>query len=146
MGSSILTICGDYHFGDNPGVFQNATYIGYQLVLPLRKTWIDGNSAKVVFMFETHDIETWGNWDGHKVAINGTEIGRIKDSGNSAGQTETVAIELSRTEFLRLLGSTDNFNLSIELEKQPASPGLADDFVLTRVATSDSLALALGWK
>jgi hypothetical protein len=145
MSNSILLISGSYHFGDNPGAFQNATYVGYQLVLPVRKIWLDERAEKLTFHFTTHDVETWGDWKGHKVSINGTEIGRIKEAGQ-AGASEITKLSLRRCEFVELLDGKDNFNLGIELEKQPAYPRLADDFVLTRIATSDNLALVLGWK
>ena len=146
MPNPILVLSGKYHFGDNAGVFQNATYIGHQLVLPVRKTWLDDKADTVAFYFSTHDVETWGDWKGHKVAINGTEIGRIKDVADTVGEIETTKLELTKAEFIKLLDRSDNFSLSIELEKQITLPGLADDFVLTRIATSDNLAVVLGWK
>ena len=56
----ILVITGDYHFGDNAGIFQEASYIGYCLKLPLRKTWINN-----ILMYE-------GEW------VNGNRHGKGK--------------------------------------------------------------------
>jgi hypothetical protein len=44
------------------------------------------------------------------------------------------------------LGGEDNFLLAVELERQAASPGLADDFVLWRIETDGTFAASLGWK
>ena len=145
MAIPILVVCGSYHLGDNPGIFQNSTYVGHQLVLPLRKVWMDDRAEKVSFFVGTHDVETLGNWKGHRVSLNGTEIGRIKNTGGVVGAAETVKFEVRREDLLRILGEKDNFLLTVEYEKQAATPGLGDDFVLTRIATSETLSLALGW-
>ena len=146
MANLILVVCGSYHLGDNPGIFQNSTYVGHQLVLPVRKIWLDERAEKVAFYFGTHDVETLGQWKGHLVTINDTEIGRIKNTSGEAGMAGTSKIEVRRDDLLQILGGEDNFTLAIEYEKQPATPGLGDDFVLTRIATSETLSVTLGWK
>ena len=146
MANLILVVSGSYHLGDNPGIFQNSTYVGHQLVLPLRKIWMDDRADKVVFFFGTEDVETLGQWKGHRVTINGAEIGRIKNTGGTSGTAETMRIEIKLEEFLRILDGKDNFTLAIEYEKQPSMPGLGDDFVLTRIATSETISVALGWQ
>ena len=143
--SRILVITGNYHFGDNAGVFQDALYIGHLFALPLHKTWINNAATNVSFFFTTHDVETWGTWDGHKVSINGNEIGHLKDPANTYGRNEEFQIDVPLADFNSYLGGNDNFTLQVELEKQPAMPGLADDFVLTRVETAD-LAVRVGWQ
>lgn len=146
MKGSILVISGDYHFGDSPGIFQGATYVGHRLALPLRKQWINEEAESVAFLLLTHDVETWGQWQGHRVLINDVEIGRIKDSGDTSGQGEQTVITMKRVAFHKLLGGSDQFTLSVELERQVPSPGLSDDFVLTRIDTSADLAVSVGWK
>ena len=146
MANSILVVSGSYHLGDNPGIFQNSTYVGHQLVLPVRKTWLDERADKFAFYFSTQDVETLGNLKGHRVTINGTDIGRIKNTGGTAGTSETMKLEVKRDDLLKILNEKDNFTLAIEYEKQLGMPGLGDDFVLTRIATSENLSVALGWK
>ena len=146
MANSILVVSGSYHLGDNPGIFQNSTYVGHQLVLPLQKIWLDERADKVAFYFGTTDVETLGQWKGHRVMINGAEIGRIKNTGGMTGTAETIKLELSHQDLLKLLDGKDNFLLAIEYEKQPAQAGMGDDFVLTRIATSETLSVSLGWK
>ena len=146
MANQILVVSGSYHFGDNPGIFQNSTYVGHQLVLPLRKTWLDERADKMAFYFGTQDVETLGNWKGHRVTLNGTEIGRIKNTGGSTGMAETVKLDIKQDDLLKLLGGDDNFSLAIEYEKHATAAGMGDDFVLTRIATSENLSVSLGWK
>ena len=146
MAKPILVVCGSYHFGDLPGIFQASTYVGHQLVLPVRKAWLDERADQVAFYFSTHDVETLPAWRGHRVTINGTEIGRIKNHGHTAGDVDTTKLEIGLDALHKLLDGKDNFTLAIELEKRPTHPGESDDFVLTRIATSANLSVALGWR
>ena len=146
MANLILVVSGSYHLGDNPGIFQNSTYVGHQLVLPLRKMWLDDRAEKVSFYFSTTDVETLGQWKGHRVTINGAEIGRIKNTGGTSGTAETMKVEVKLNDLVRLLDGQDHFTLAVEYEKQPATPGQGDDFVLTRIATSETLSVTLGWQ
>lgn len=142
----IVFVTGRYQLGNNPGIFQDATYVGHEIRLPFVKTWLDPNATQIGLQFYTHDIETWGSWSGHRVAINGTEIGRLKDPADTQGSLEMFSIVVSRTSLEAILNGDDNFILSIELDRQPAHPGLADDFVLTRIESDGSFAAMLGWK
>ena len=146
MTKPILVVRGSYHFGDSPGIFQDATYVGHQLVLPLRKTWLDDRADVFAFYFSTEDVETVGDWKGHRVLINGAEIGRIKNHGHTAGNADTVRLDVKHDDLMRILDGKDNFTLTIELEKRHATPGISDDFVLTRISTSVGFSVALGWE
>lgn len=141
----ILVITGDYHLGDNPGVFQEALYLGHVLALPFHKTWINDEASNVSFFFTTHDVETWGTWNGHKVSVNGHEIGRLKEAASTYGRNEEFQFDVPLADFESYLGGNDNFTLQVDLEKQPTMPGLADDFVLTRIETGE-LAVRVGWQ
>lgn len=145
MVDTILTVSGSYHLGDNPAVFQDAVYIGHRLELPLRVVWEDSEAVDIGFVFETHDVETWGASLGHKVTVNATEIGRLKDPVNQLDRHEEFVLTLSKSDFDTLLGGNMNFLLSVELESLDADPGHSDDFVITRISTQH-LALSLGWK
>ena len=78
--TNILLIAGRYQLGNNEGLFQDAHDVGYGLELPFRKTWIDTDAKEIGFVFHTTDVETWGDWKGHRVAINGQEIGAAQGS------------------------------------------------------------------
>jgi hypothetical protein len=142
----IVLITGRYQLGNDAGLFQDALYIGFELKLPFTKTWIDPSATDITFIFYTHDVETWGTWSGHRVSINGVEIGRLKDPDDVQGVSEVFRLAVPRTTLDAALGSEDNFVLAVELDRQPASPGFADDFVLWRMETDGTFAASLGWK
>jgi hypothetical protein len=142
----IVLITGRYQFGNDAGLFQDAVYVGFELSLPLTKTWLDPTAKDVVFIFYTHDVETWGHWNGHRVAINDTEIGRLKDPDDAQGTNEVFRLSVPVADLNNALGGKDTFLLSIELEVQPATPGLSDDFVLWRIETDGTFSARLGWK
>jgi len=142
----IVLITGRYQLGNDAGIFQDALYIGFELKLPFTKTWIDSSATDITFIFYTHDVETWGTWIGHRVSINGVEIGRLKDPDDVQGASEVFRLVVPRTTLDSALGGKDNFVLTVELEREPAMPGLADDFVLWRIESDGTFAASLGWK
>lgn len=144
--ANILLVAGCYHLGDNAGAFQHAVYVGHALELPFKKTWIDPAAQTVTFLFATTDVETWGDWKGHAVTINGSEIGRLKDATDAQGPREGFSIPVRTSSLNALLNGRDEFTLRIELETQTAFPGMADDFIITRIETDGTLAAKLGWK
>ncbi len=144
--TNILWVAGRYQLGDDPGLFQDAHYVGHALELPFRKTWIDDSAQTVTLLIHTTDVETWGAWQGHSVLLNGTEVGRLKDASDTQGGTEIFQLPLARGTLDGILSGEDNFLLRVEIERQPSQPGLADDFVLTRIETDGTFAAKLGWK
>ncbi|MES1973380.1 MAG: hypothetical protein V4472_13055 [Pseudomonadota bacterium] len=144
--TDILWVAGRYQLGNDPGLFQDAAYVGQELALPFRKTWVDTAAASVSIFISTTDVETWGTWDGHKVFINTTEIGRLKDPNDQDGPVERFELSMTPAAFDAALQGRDEFVLRIVLETQIASPGMSDDFVVTRIGSPGSIAAKLGWK
>jgi hypothetical protein len=144
--TDILWVAGRYQLGNDPGLFQDAAYVGQGLALPFKKTWIDPNATVVKLIIHTTDVETWGNWSGHAVLINNIEVGRLKDPTDTMGSIERFELSIPVSTMNAALGGKDEFALRVELEIQPAQPGLSDDFVLTRIASDESFAAKLGWK
>jgi hypothetical protein len=146
---TILVVTGNYQLGNNPGLFQEAPYVGLLLRLPLSITWLDTTKPEVKILIETHDIETWGKWMGHAVLLNGQEIGRLKDPDDTLGRLERFEIVIPMAAFVTITGysagKTATVTFEIVLETQPALPGFADDFVFTRLETSDVVVMKLGW-
>lgn len=62
------------------------------------------------FVFHTTDVETWGDWKGHRVAINGQEIGRLKDPSDTYGPAEVFTIKVPTATLEKILSGKDNFN------------------------------------
>jgi len=129
MNDAVVLLTGAYHLGNNPGVFQDAQYVGLRLEFPARLTWKP--PAAVELIFYTHDIETWGGTGGHAVTINDTEVGRLKDVVNTHHPTEITSITIDKSVFDNAVGGEDTFRLGITV----TGGSLADDFVLTRVET-----------
>ena len=142
---AILWASTNYHLGDNPGIFQDACYVGHVLRLPFRKAWIDPEASGVVLRVHTRDVETWADRLGHKVSINEREVGRLKDASDALGGTEVFAFSVTRPELDDALAGGDHFTLSIELDLGTAGPRLSDDFVVTRIESDGTFAAALGW-
>jgi hypothetical protein len=149
VANTILVVTGSYQFGNNPGLFQDALYVGRSLDFPITISYLDESGPTVSFFFETHDIETWGAWKGHQVLLNGAEIGRLKDPNNTSGRLEQFEIQMQMSTFIQLVkysaGKPAKADLEIVLDMQSPAPGLADDFVLTRIETSENVVVELGW-
>jgi hypothetical protein len=90
-------------------------------------------------------VETWADHLGHKVSINETEVGRLKDAADVLGRTEVFEFAMARPELEDALAGGDRFTLSIELDLGITGPRLADDFVVTRIESDGTFAAALGW-
>ena len=58
-----------------------------------------------------------------------------QDQFESAIETHVLGVD--KTQFITIVGTTRRFDLSIVVERQPAHPGLVDDFVLMRIDTLD---------
>lgn len=147
MTTKVLIVAGQYHLGDNAGLFQDATFVGYTLALPLTVTLDTENADGVTFQIETHDIETWGSddWLGHRVRLTvgreSIEVGRLKDPNDQNGRLEVFRFTIARTEIERLLGGqSGSVVLTVEVEKHGANLGLSDDFVLTRIEVTGATA------
>ncbi len=147
MTTKVLVLAGQYHLGDNAGLFQDATFVGYTLALPLTVTLDTEDADGVTFQIETHDIETWGSddWLGHPVRLTrrdeDIEIGRLKDPNDQIGRLEIFRLTIARTEIERLLGGqSGSVVLTLEVEKHGANLGLSDDFVLTRIEVTGATA------
>jgi hypothetical protein len=147
--SKILVMTCDYQLGNNPGAFSPSAFVGLDLTLPVSVTWLDTSKPDVHLYVETHDIETWGTWNGHAVKLGSTEVGRLKDPNNVFGRAEVFDIVIPMGTFIAATGYSAGqpckTMLQVVLEQQPANPGLVDDFVITRVDTSDNVVIRLGW-
>jgi hypothetical protein len=141
--ASLITSC-SYHFGNTPGLYQGAAFVGHSVSLPMRVVWLDDSHTRTVtFVFKTQDIETWGEWKGHRVLIGDEPVGRLKDPDDQNGRHETFRLEVERSLFERLIGPTQSFSLTVALETQPDHPALSDDFLLERIEVQHA-AIRLG--
>ena len=135
MAETIIFISGAYHLGNNPGVFQSASFAGLSLTFPATLTW-KPTANNIALVLHTHDVESWGGTGGHTVKINQTKVGEIKDVNNADHPNEVTTIPMVRTDFEAILPGKDYFTIGIELHLT-TPPSMADDFVLTRIDTVD---------
>lgn len=142
--ATILVLEGRYHFGNNPGVFQDATYVGLQLNLPITVTWYDENLDEVAFLFKTQDVESWRGSGGHQVLLNGTDVGRLSDPSDGQAGNEQFRIAIPTVLFKAILKGSKFARLGILVEVGDSPPGLADDFVLRRIETEENLLVRVG--
>jgi hypothetical protein len=134
MSDAIVFLTGAYHLGNNPGVFQDATYVGLKLEFPATVTW-GGDGADVVFTIYTHDVESWSGLGGHALKINGVQVGALIDADDAQHPNEIFQISVARAAFDAALNGAKQFTLGIEIKPSGAA-ALADDFVLTRIETA----------
>lgn len=134
MRDSVVFLTGNYHLGNNPGVFQDAQYVGLKLEFPATLVWRP--EAAVELILYTRDVESWGGTGGHIVTINDTEVGKITDFDNAQHPNEITSIKIDKAKFDSAVGSSDDFRLGI-IVVTGTHPSLADDFVLTRIETRD---------
>lgn len=136
--ASLVASC-NYHFGNTPGIYHGAAFVGHSVTLPMRVLWLDDSSTKAVtFVFRTQDVETWGDLKGHQVFANDEPIGRLKDPDDHDGRYEMFRISVERSQFERLIGPKRSFFLTVVLETQPDHPILSDDFLLGRIEVENA--------
>lgn len=145
MAGEIIVLEGSYQFGNNIGVFQDATYVGFEMHLPIHVSWINDQVSEVTFIFKTHDIETWADWQKHEVWIGNTSLGSFRDNQNSGGTHEVFHFALDRQQAETIMPAGSNVILKIITGYDQAQPGMSDDFVLTRIDTRD-IAIQIGWR
>ncbi len=142
----VLLVSGRYHFGDQPGVFQDAIYIGEVLEFPMHGFWIDDTAKPEQFTLRVHttDVETWslGTGLGHPVLINGHEVGRLKDPDVKQQERELFELMIPRVVLLQAVGGAATFTLAVRLERVAGSG--PDDFTLVRIETDGTFGAALG--
>lgn len=132
----------NYQMGDtiNPIVFPNSVFIGLSLKIPIRlRKKIE--KEPISFIFKTSEMQTWADWQAHKIFLNDYEIGSLKDPNDEAGDPESHEIPISE----EIINKIDfNKPLILQIEVGRKTPGLADDFVLTAIASKGAI-FSVGW-
>ncbi len=144
--TNIVFLTGRYQLGNDPGVFQDALYVGHDLSLPFTWSWIDPDAKSVGLLFYTHDVETWSDWQGHHVSINDVEVGRLKDPSDKQGVNEVFRIDVPIGVLTAALKGKKTFRLTVAVGEQAGSEQFIDDFVLWRIESDGTFAAHLGWK
>lgn len=145
MKEKTLVFTCKYHLGDNPGIFQDAVYVGQSLELPLHLLWMDEKTPTVNLWVSTRHIETWGEGKGHAVTINGEVVGHLKDKDDHMGENELSRISIPITTFRDTVAKDKSrFTLGIRVESKAIEQGRTDDFIFSRLE-SEHAVFRLGW-
>jgi len=120
---------GPFHFGDTPGAFQEAPFVGLEKAFSLEIASIDADPLALTIY--TRYIETRGGGPGHEVLINDTRVGYLQNINGQDGTSKTHSLPFSRLALTTILGASTQFQLRIKVQHHPG--GLDDDFVLDRI-------------
>ncbi|MCA9026286.1 MAG: hypothetical protein KDA86_13855 [Planctomycetaceae bacterium] len=136
---------GALNFGDTPGVFTNAQFVGLLVQLPVTLTFVPDDDSPIRFLLRTTDVEIFNDkkhpvyWDWLPGAPLPNPVGFIDD-------TELIP---GRPEYHQLAVPPHNAQLgphTITILVNPeVSAGLKDDFVLERVEAHDTIGAKIGW-
>ena len=128
------------HLGDtdSPMIFPGVPFIGLRLSLPLTLPPVTA-SDELILRFTTSKIETWAEWQNHKVYLQDKLIGILTDANDTSGDSEVRTLIIAGNILLQL---PRHIALQIEIGQQ--EPGLADDFLLKQI-DAEGVSVQLGW-
>lgn len=128
----------NFHFGDNASVttgeFAGTTFVGLSMRMPVRITNVTAPAP--VLILRTSAIETLAPWQAHRVLLDGSLLGLLKDD-------EGQPAEVHQFETPTALTEARQFH-ELVIEVGAAFPGLLDDFVLKEIELTGA-ELVLGW-
>ncbi|MDJ0745529.1 MAG: hypothetical protein QNJ32_19495 [Xenococcaceae cyanobacterium MO_167.B27] len=137
---------GALNFGDTPGVFTNAQFVGLLVQIPVTLTFVqDNDDTPVRFLLQTTDVEIFNNkkhpifWDWNPGTPLPTPIGFIDDTELIPGHPEFH--ELSVAKDAATMGP---HTITIQVNPE-VSAGFKDDFVLERIEAENSIGVKIGW-
>lgn len=136
---------GALNFGDTPGVFNNAQFVGLLVQIPVKLTFVPDDDAPIRFLLQTTDVEIFNDkkhpvfWDWDAGTPFPTPVGFIDD-------TELIP---ARPEFHELLIPKDTaaiglHTITIQVNSE-VSAGFKDDFVLERIEVHNTIGAKIGW-
>ena len=136
---------GSLNFGDTPGVFTNAQFVGLLVQIPVTLTFVSSGSAEISFLLQTTDVEIFNNkkhpvyWDWTPGASFPTPVGFIDDTELVPGRPEYHKLSIPSAA-----STVGHHTITIHVNPE-VSAGLKDDFVLERIEASNSIGAKIGW-
>ena len=131
------------NFGDTPGVFTDATFVGLALTIPITITFESGADTNILLV--TTQVEIFGGkthpvyWDWLAGAPLPPPIGYIDDTDPIPGKPEFHLLTVPAKEATKAPHS-----LTI-LVNPDVPAGLKDDFVLKRIEADERVGMKVGW-
>lgn len=136
---------GALNFGDTPGVFTNAQFVGLLVQLPITITYLPDGVDPVQFQLVTTDVEIYNDkshpvyWDWVPGQPFPPPVGYIDDSVPIPDHPELHRLSIPRAD-----AETGPHNLAIVVNPE-VSAGLKDDFVLERIEAHNTIGAKIGW-
>lgn len=145
LNSFYMVWSGALNFGDTPGVFNNAQFVGLLAQIPITLTFVSDDNSPKNFLLQTTDVEIFNErthpvyWDWVPGNPFPSPIGFINDIDPIVGSPEyhelTVPSDVA-TE------GTHTITILVNPEEEA---GLKDDFVLEKILASNSIGAKVGW-
>lgn len=136
---------GSLNFGDTPGVFTNAQFVGLLAQIPLTLTFVPDGDEPINFLLRTTDVEIFNNkrhpvyWDWTPGEPFPTPVGFIDDTELIPGRPEDHQLSIPRGE-----STVGPHTITIHVNPE-VSAGLKDDFVLERIEADNNIGAKIGW-
>lgn len=137
---------GSLNLGDTPGVFNDASFAGLLLQIPVTITYIQDEAKEPVrFLLETTEVEIFGEkrhavyWDWTPGQVFPGPVGFIDDTDQVPGKPEFHILEIPAEQ-----AGTGQHSITIVVNPEVPA-GLRDDFVLRRIEAHESVGAKVGW-
>lgn len=136
---------GALNFGDTPGVFTNAQFVGLLVQIPVTLTFVPDDDSPIRFLLRTTDVEIFNDkkhpvyWDWTPGASLPTPVGFIDDTDLIPGRPEYHQLSIPHDD-APLGPHTITMHVNPEV-----SAGLKDDFVLERIEAHNTIGAKIGW-
>lgn len=136
---------GSLNFGDTPGVFTNAQFVGLLAQIPVTLTFVPDGDEPISFLLRTTDVEIFNDqrhpvyWDWTPGAPFPTPVGFIDDTELIPGRPEYHQLSIPHDE-----SAVGPHTVTIHVNPE-VSAGLKDDFVLERIEANNNIGAKIGW-
>ena len=136
---------GALNFGDTPGVFNNAQFVGLLIRVPVTLTFVPNDDSPVRFLLRTTDVEIFNDkrhsvyWDWEPGSVLPAPVGYIDDVELIPGLPEYHELTVPKDD-----AATGTHTITVLVNPQ-VSEGMKDDFVLERIEAHDSIGASIGW-
>jgi hypothetical protein len=134
---------GSLNFGDTPGVFQDATFVGLTVSIPIAITFPGTTDVQMLLM--TTQVEIF-NGHTHPVYWDWTPgdplpppVGYINDIDPIPGRPELHLLNIP------VSAATKGPHTLTVMVNQDVDAGLRDDFVLKRIEADERIGMKIGW-
>ncbi len=136
---------GALNLGDTPGVFNDASFAGLMLQLPITITFVPAGSDPVSLALTTTDVEIFNDRK-HPVFFDWkagtpltTPIGYIDDTEIIPGRPEVHLLTIPHDA-----ATVDRHSITI-LINPDVPAGFRDDFILKRIEAHVTVGVKFGW-